>query len=299
MALLRQNFTHQFFANALPVLEKIIFESYDLPEDLLPEIFNMYSMDKSITQSSIITGLPVAYENDEQAALQYEDIQQEYSKTYQALKYRLGVKISEEMLEDGDVVSMRKLAEELGKAMKERKLIQGFAVINGGFTDSGPDGVSLFNASHPLAASGGTDSNTAAADLAVASLRTGIEALRQTRNSQGLRRPVKAKKLVVPVESQWAAGELIGSMHKPYTSDNEVNTLPNLEVVVGDYITLGNGTWFLLADKGQHTLNFFQRTPMKVIEDNDFDGDAKKIQCRERFVFGYDDWRGTYGSAGA
>lgn len=297
--LLRNQFTHQFFSAALPMLEKIIFESYDLPQDLLPELFNMYTMDKSITQSSLISGFPVAPENEEGAPLDYENISQEYSKTYTALKYRIGVKITEEMLEDGDVVVMRKLAEELGKSMKERKQIAGFSVLNNGFSDTGPDAVALFSASHPLPASGGTDSNTASADLAVSALRTAIQDMRDTRNSQGLRRPKRAKKLIVPIATQWLAGELIGSPLRADNAENAINTFPNLDIVVGDYITLGNGTWFLLADKNEHTLNFFQRTPMKVVEDDDFDADAKKMAARERFVFGYDDWRGIYGSQGA
>jgi len=298
--LLRSQFPDLVLEDALPVLEKVIFEGYKMADDILPELFNQYSMDQAITQSTGIGGLPIAPVNSEGAALSYDDVDQLYDKTYTALKYRLGVKITEEMIEDNKFITTVKLAEELGKAMKEAKLVAGHAIFNNGFaTDTGPDGVYLFSASHPLPSVGGTDSNVGTADLSVASLRSGIEAMRETLNARGLKRPLKARKLVVPVANQWLAAELIKSYQKPYTADNEVNTFPNLDIVVGDYLTLGSGTWFLLADKGDHDLNQFQRVSMSVKSDDDFDADSRKIACRERFVFGYNDWRGTFGSPGA
>lgn len=299
MVMRRSNYADQFFATALPVLERLLLEGYDLPVDLVPECFNVRSMDRSITQSSQVSGFILAPENAEGAAVVYDDLVEGYSKTYTALKYRLAAKITREMIEDGQYIRMTDLARELGKALQETRQIVSFNVFNNGFSDTGPDGVSLFNASHPLFASGGTDSNTASADLGITPLRNGINAMRDTRNPQGLRRPIRARKLIVPIETQWLAGELIGSYLKPQTADNDVNTLPNLQVVVADYLNLGSGVWILTGDKGDHHLNFFQRTPMQMDEDTDFDGDARKIAGRERFVVSYDDWRGTYGSAGA
>lgn len=291
--LIRSQFNKLFTSAALPVLEEIIFDSYEQVEDIMPKLFNVMQMDKDIIQSLQISGLPAAPENAEGAALEYQEVIQGYAKTYQALKYRLGVKITNEMIEDGDVVSMKRLAEELGKSMKETKIIQGTSVFNNAFSSSaaGADGLALASASHPLFAVGGTDSNTASADLSVTALRNALIALRETLNPQGLRRPVKAKKLLVTTSDQWLAAELLMSVLKPGVSTQEVNTLPNLEIVVGDYLNDAD-SWFLLGDK--HDLNFFQKNPMDVRTDEDFDGDAVKIQARERFVFGFGDWRGVY-----
>lgn len=296
--MIRQNFLNQFTASALPVLEQVIFEGYEQVQDLVPTFLNMRKMDRDIIQSSTISGLPVAPQNAEGQALEYDDIVQGYSKTYTALKYRQGAKITKEMIEDGKYIQMAELAMELGKSMQETRQIVAASILNNAFTagaSAGPDGVALASASHPLIG-GLLGDNTDTADLAVASLRAGIEAMRDTRNLQGLRRPFKAKKLVVTITDQWLAGELLQSFLKPGVSTNDVNTLPNLEVVVNDYLTDAD-SWFLLADK--HDLNFFERTAVELDQKVDFDGDALKIQCRERFAVGFNDWRGFFGGLGS
>lgn len=295
MSMLRNNFLHQFTSSALPVLEKMIFEGYDTVMDLVSEVCNMERMDRDIIQSATLSGLPLARQNAENSPLEYEDIQQGYSKTYTALKYRLGARISVEMIEDGRWIDMGKLARELGLAMKEARQVVAAEVLNNATSTNGPDGVPLGSASHPLLG-GLTDSNTATADLSVAAIRAGVVAMRDTRNLQGLRRPYKAKKLVCTIQDQFLAAELLGSFLKPGVSTNEVNTLPGFEIVVHDYLT-DDDTWFLLADK--HDLNFFQRKPMEISDDVDFDGDAFKIQCRERFVAGFNDWRGVFVGVGS
>lgn len=296
--MIRQNFLHQFTSSALPVLEQVIFEGYEQVIDLVPSFLNMRKMDRDIVQSSTISGLPLAPQNAEGQALEYDDLQQGYSKTYTALKYRQGAKITKEMIEDGKYIQMAEVARELGKSMQETRQIVAAGILNNAFTGgatAGPDGVALASASHPLIG-GLLGDNTDTADLAVASLRAGIEAMRDTRNLQGLRRPFRAKKLIVTITDQWLAGELLQSFLKPGVSTNDINTLPNLEVVVNDYLSDAD-SWFLLAD--QHDLNFYQRTAAELVDDVDFDGDAFKIQCRERFAVGFNDWRGFYGGLGS
>lgn len=293
--LIRNQFLKLFTSSALPVLEKVIFEEYNRAADCVKPCFNVLPMDRDITQSLQISGLPSAPENSEGASVEYEDIVQGYAKTYTALKYRLGVKITREMIEDGRIIDMKKLAQELGHSMYTTRQVQAAAIFNNATTTAGPDGVALGSASHPLFASGGTDSNTATADLAVAALRAGLVAMRETLNPQGLRVPHMAKKLVVTTSDQFLAAELLQSVLKPGGSTNDVNTFPSMDIVVVDYLTDAD-TWFLLADK--HDLNFFERTPMELDDDVDFDGDSFKIACRERFAVGFSDWRGVFVGVG-
>lgn len=297
--MIRNQFTHQFFADALPVLKQIIEDSYKLPEDQIAKLFNVMQADRDILQSSQLSGLGLTPEIAEGASLQYDDLVQGYSKTYTPAKYRLAAKITEEMIEDGKEIDMARIAKEMGLSMQYTRQILMFSVLNNGFTTAGADGQFLFDSDHPLYAAGGTDSNVGTADLGITSLRDGLIAMRDTRNAQGLKRPKMARRLVVPVDSQFLAKELIESVQKPQTADNDVNTLPKLEVSICDFLNLGSGVWVLLADKGEHDINFIQRSPMRVSEDVDFDGDAFKIASRERFDVGYNDWRGTFGSPGA
>lgn len=297
--MIRNNFNHQFFADALPVLKQMIYNSFQLPDDLTLKCFNNLKADREILQSTQLSGLGLTPEVAEGASLDYDDVVQGYSKTYTPVKYRLGCKITEEMIEDGRFIDMQKLAKELGLSMQYVRQIIAFNILNNGFSDTGPDSAALFSASHPLFVSGGTDSNVGTADLGITPLREALVAIRDTRDAQGLKRPRKAKKLIVPIESEWLARELIQSVGKPQTADNDINTLPGLEIVVADFLNIGSGAWVVTADKMEHDLNFIERSPMRVDEDADFDGDAWKIASRCRFTVGYNDWRGTFASPGA
>jgi len=62
------------------------------------------------------------------------------------------------------------ILEELGESALESREVVVAAVFNAGFSDTGPDGVSLFNTAHPLVGpSGGTQTNRSVAGIAQSS----------------------------------------------------------------------------------------------------------------------------------
>jgi hypothetical protein len=65
------------------------------------------------------------------------------------------------------------------------------------------------------------------------------------------------------------------------------------------YYLTDTDAWFLLADKGDHTLNFWWRRQMTVRRDNDFDSWDAKYGAAMRFATGWEKWHGTYGTEGA
>jgi hypothetical protein len=97
----------------------------------------------------------------------------------------------------------------------------------------------------------------------------------------------------------WAAREILGSSGKPFTADNEMNSLipDNLSWIVDRYIT-NQANWFVLAQKGQHGMNFGVRTP--PIFDSWDDPWTKNavFSVYQRHVPWFTDWRGVYGSTG-
>jgi hypothetical protein len=54
-----------------------------------------------------------------------------------------------------------------------------------------------------------------------------------------------------------------------------------------------------VADKGDHDLNFFERTPLEFEYSDDFDTGDMKVKAFQRFSVGYGSWRGTYGGLGS
>ena len=56
--------------------------------------------------------------------------------------------------------------------------------------------------------------------------------------------------------------------------------------------------WFLKTD-GPNGLKMFTRAPIRTAMEGDFDTGNVRYKARERYSFGWSDWRGIFGSPGA
>lgn len=290
----RDSFSDLYLIDMLPELSNIIVDKYDSLPDLIQMLFNVKKTDKSIEQSTKITGFGAAPEVPEGESIQYHEFKQGYDKTYTMVKYGLGFMVTEEMIEDGKFDLVGKMSRLLGKSVHETRQIRAFNVFNNGFTTAGPDAVSLFNASHPLTG-GGAASNTASSDLTVTALETAIAAFENTTDDEGLHIAIKPKYLVVPPALKFKAKEIVASAQKSGTANNDMNSLmdEDLVVVSSPYLT-DAGQWILLAEKDEHELCFYDRKVPTVSGAFDFDTDSGKTKMKTRFDVGFSDWFGTY-----
>jgi len=66
------------------------------------------------------------------------------------------------------------------------------------------------------------------------------------------------------------AKRIVNSTQRPFTADNDVNTIRDygLEVVVMDHLT-DDGRWFLLADKNDTGLVYNDRAPLSMRKRDD------------------------------
>ena len=66
---------------------------------------------------------------------------------------------------------------------------------------------------------------------------------------------------------------------------------------VNDYLT-DSDAWFLRTD-APNGLKHFVRTAVSSGMEGDFETGNVRYKARERYSFGWSDWRGIYGSPGA
>lgn len=298
MSVLRAN-----FANLLePGLRAVFFNEYDRWEAEYPKIMNVVTSKKKFEEDQLITGLGIMPTKNEGVGVTYEDISQGWKTTYTHTTYAQAIRITQEMVEDDLYGIMKDLTGALARSAQQRKEVLAANVLNFAFTGgstAGADGVALISAVHPLSI-GGTQSNafTTAADLSASSLQDALEILESAQDEKGLNLAIKAKLLVVPVQEQWAAYELLKSEYKPGTADNEVNAImaKGLQFCVNHYLT-DTDAWFLLG--ASHKLNLFERTPISFFKGNDFDTQDLKFMARMRLSAGFSDFRGVTGTAGA
>ena len=218
----------------------------------------------------------------------------------------LGFSLTEEAVEDNlyDSLSAR-YTKALARSMANTKQVRAANVLNNGFNAgfAGGDGVSLFNASHPLV-SGGVNSNTqaVATDLNETALENAVIQIAAWTDERGLLIASKPRKLVIPPALQFVATRLLDTELRVATADNDINALRTNGAIPEGYTVnhfLTDGDAYFLTTDVPNGMKHFERTPLTTSMDGDFDTGNVRYKARERYSFGWSDPLGMWGSAGA
>jgi len=189
----------------------------------------------------------------------------------------------------------------LARSMANTKQVKAAAVLNNGFNASfaGGDGVALFATNHPTIA--GTFSNelAVASDLNETSLEQALIDIAAMTDERGLKIAARGMKLVIPSALQFTADRLMKSEGRTGTADNDINAVKNMGMIpegytVNHFLT-SNKKWFIKTDV-PNGLKHFVRSPIKTSMEGDFDTGNVRYKARERYVFGFSDPRGVFGS---
>lgn len=286
-------------------------EEYTVP-------FNVDSSTKAYEDEWEFSGLGPMPEKPEGESLTYQDAIQGGTKRYTHFTYGLGVRSSFELYDDDQYGIVRQIPKALARSGHFQIEQQSANVFNLGFTtQTTTDGVSLFNNAHPLlggptatqigpglanlVSSPGTYPNRPSTDvdLSITALQLAIQHFERMPDSQGMPIQVRPRIMWIPPELKFIAREILGSPHKPYTNDNEINSILNedLRYFVWHYLT-SYSAWGLLAEKDETWLKFFWRKRMDEDFADDFDTRSIKQVSFMRFSVGATSWIGTWGSNG-
>ena len=226
------------------------------------------------------------------------------SKDYEAVPFGLMVQITYPMWKDDQYGVMRELLGEEARSSRNKLEVDAWSVCNSafdttvvGFTAS----ESLCSTSHALFGIGGTASNRPSPDVgfSVLAVQGSLIRFENMINERGLPRLMAPTMALVAPENKFLAREVLGSSGKPFTSDNEQNSLleDDLRWMVVHYFTLAK-QWFIAASQGVHDLNFFFRDrPIFDVFDDPF---SKNVLATvyQRHTKGFGSWRGIDGSNG-
>jgi hypothetical protein len=296
----------QLLKELLPGLNALFGMEYARYGEEHKEIYETETSERSFEEETKLSGFSAAPVKNEGSAIAYDNAQEAWSTRYTHETIALGFSITEEAIEDNlyDSLSAR-YTKSLARAMAYTKQVKAAAVLNNGFSASYPggDGVSLFNAAHPLI-SGGVNSNTPStqADLNETSLEAAVIQIAAWTDERGLLIAAKPKKLIVPPALMFTAKRLLDTELRVATADNDINALKQMGAIpegytVNHFLTDTNG-WFLTTDV-PNGLKHFVRTPLQNSMDGDFDTGNVRYKARERYSFGWSDPLGMWGSSGS
>jgi hypothetical protein len=292
------------YLSRLAFLEDVLFDEMDIEEGIVSQIVRLKDMgNKPFVRTTTVASfgtVPVKLEAENVA---YDDLAPGFDKTYQADTYELAFRTSKEALDDEQEEVVSDAARALGQSMTYTYNVDHANLFNNGFssTTGSPDGKELFATDHPLVG-GGTEQNelTTAADLSVQSLRDALNDIGDTTDDAGKLIHWRPKILLVPTELKWLGKELLNSADRPDTANRATNAMKDegLRLVSWPYLT-DPDAWFLLAEPSKHNVRSYWREKPNVLHDWDFESSSFKVKIRARWIRGWSDFRGTYGSPGA
>ena len=268
------------------------------------EIFDTESSDRAFEEEVMLSGFANASVKPEGQGVQFDDAQETFTARYTNETIALAFAITEEAIEDNlyDRLASR-YTKALARSMANTKQVKGAAVLNNGFnaTFAGGDGVALFNAAHPTLSGSFSNTLAVAADLSEASLEQSLIDIAAMTDERGLKIAARGMKLVIPPALQFTAERLMKSEGRVGTADNDINAVRNMGMIPQGYVVnhyLTDTDAFFIKTDVPNGLKHFVRAPIKTTMEGDFDTGNVRYKARERYVFGFSDPRGVFGSPG-
>ena len=209
--------------------------------------------------------------------------QEAWLQSFIHLQYGIGFKVTQIAQEDELYGIYGRFASEASRSMVYTQEISAMTTFNNlsatAYTAAGSNFTLLSTAQYRT--DDGTWSNKLAsgADLSIESLellltqwRTGMLDLR------GRKIATEPKVLMVGPTDRWVAERIVNSTQRPFTSNNDTNTIRSLglQVAVMTHMT-DDGRWFLLGEKEQTGLQWFDRVPISMQRQTAGDGSGNMI----------------------
>ena len=275
-----------------PGLNALFGLEYNRYENEHSEIFDTETSDRAFEEEVMLSGFAQAPTKGEGAAVSYDSAQETFTSRYTHETVALAFALTEEAIEDNlyDTLSSR-YTRALARSMANTKQVKAANVLNNGFSTSYPggDGKPLLTTDHPTLTAGDQKNEpSTAADLNETSLENALI--------------VQARKLIVPSQLQFVADRILNSPGRVGTSDNDINAMKNMGMLPEGYVVnhyLTDTDAFFIKTDAPNGMKHFERAAMSTGMEGDFETGNVRYKARERYSFGWSDWRGVYGSPGA
>lgn len=299
----------QFQKELVPGLNKILGASYgEVTNEHLP-LFEIENSVRAFEEEVLLSSLGTAPTKNEAAGVEFDDMQELWTARYTMETVALAYAITEEALEDNLYDTFTKIrTKALGRAMANTKQIKAANVFNLGFsaTRPGGDGVALFSASHPTL-SAGLQGNTEAADISETALESAVIAVNLIKDDRGVLIGATPVSLHIPPHLKFAAHRILKStlsttISGGATNVNDTNALRDMGIfprgVFVNHRFADTDAWFIKTSVPNGT-KMFVRKALATATEGDFDTGNMRYKARERYTFGFSDWRQWRGSQGA
>jgi hypothetical protein len=287
----------QFLLLAERDLNKVWFEEETAEPTEYTQVFEVGSFDgKLYRREAKMAGFPGLQEIAEGAPVTYGEAIAPVSRRYDFVTRGLAYVITRKLWENDEYAQVRQFERAMKRATDDDIEQFAFGILNNAATttvSAGFDTLALASASHTRMDGGAVQSNTASTALSLASLKDSVTAVKKFKDDRG--RPFRsaANKLLIPVDLEFTAEEILGSPDRPDTANRAVNALrkERLSWSSFKYLTSTTG-WHLVGPK--HDMKVLWRNKPMTKSDTDFATDNIHRKVVLDIGRGHGEWRDYY-----
>ena len=287
-----------------PGLNALFGLEYKNYENQHSEIFDKESSDRAFEEEVMLSGFGTAGVKQEGSAVGYDDAQETFTSRYTHETIALAFSITEEAIEDNLYDSLgSRYTKALARSMATTKQVKAANVLNNGFNSAfkGGDGKELFAHDHPTLNGTVRNELTTAADLNETSLEQSLIDIADMKDERGLKIAARGVKMIIPSALQFTAERLMKSSQRVGTADNDINAVKSMGMIPQGYVVnnyLTDTDAFFIKTDVPNGMKYFERAALKTAMEGDFDTGNMRYKARERYSFGFSDFRGIFGSPG-
>ena len=279
-------------------------DEYTALPDRLASVYQMLSSSDSFEKWSTGGALPNFTQHT--GIVTYQSMSQGYDVTATHVPFSNGIQIERDLYDDDRHGQWTGRPKALARSYHQTRQGHGARLFNNAFSVdtffyNNSEGVALCSDSHTT--NSGVSTSVGFDNLTTASLSaTAVEAayiqMRDFRNDVGQKITVMPSKLIVPVALYPTAHEIVKSMGKVDSANNNVNFSNGMyEIFDWEYLTDSNN-WFLVDGKIQKDdFIWYDRTPIEFAMAEELDTLIAKWRAYARYSYVWKDWRSILGAS--
>jgi len=295
----------------LPGLNAIFGLEYGMVDDELAPLYETENSDKAFEEEVLFTMFGEAPVKAEGAAVQYDSAQESYASRYTHETIALAFAVTEEAMEDNLYDTFAKVrAKGLARAMGSTKQVKAANTFNNAFSGSylGGDGVALISDSHPTVGDGNQSNKIGTAAISMTTLETAITNISKIKDDRGIMVAASAQSVHIPPDLAMETDMLLHSAGLPNGTlaypgstyaPNDLNPIPNMGLLPKGFFVnrrfTDSDNWFIKTDVPNGS-KMFVRMALATKMEPDFDTGNLRYKARERYSFGWSDWRQWFGA---
>jgi hypothetical protein len=280
-------------------LSLVYVDQYRSWKSMLPLVFNFIPAEQG-TEYDIETGdFPaIGIFN---GSINYSSVTEGYKKSIQETQYAGGFIATRQSLRNDLYGAIRATVRGMADSFRQLRESQGAFVFvngfNGAFTTG--DGLSLFNAAHTNANGGTNFSNTNSLALSAANLQNNNLLMRAFPSNAGNIIQNTGDTIIVPMQIEDVAYEIVESMGKVDTSLNNRNySEGRYNIIVWENFLTSPTNWFLVnSQRMRRELNFREWEKTSFMRSGEFDTLASKWAGYTSFGISTVEGRWGFGSS--